>query len=89
MLYQFTGEQGTIGGHTDAWRQLSHHLGDDLADWACQWADAQDNPQEAVEALITVGDLAYDRWLRDGNRARVREVMLQFIVRSMLDGAGL
>lgn len=70
--------------HTDDWRQLNWSVGGDWAAWFCRWCDAQENPQEAMEALLTVAAMTWARVVEVSARhgCPEREALIAFVERS-------
>lgn len=49
---------GRIGERTEGWRTISYCSGDTLADLATEFADAQEDPEAAFAAIVTVVELS-------------------------------
>jgi hypothetical protein len=70
--------------HSDEWRSLSYHVGDDLADWLCCWADLQPYPKKSISALVACADLKWQASLQKelGPPDTMRRTLYNFIKES-------
>lgn len=75
--------------HSETWRSLSWHGGDEFADWICMWCDDQPNPREWADAIVAVCDLHWEALRARGaertpGSPHTRTKVYAFIIRSLM-----